>query len=415
MNEEPRWQAGGGNQIRISPALRNQLIGAAAVYIVFLSVFPVDLFKSDHLVWPAANVQVREAEAWLNGSLSLPMRMWDTAVVDGKFYSHFPPFMTLVSAGVMALGPEGVPFNVLSCLFVLPIPGLAYLLFLQRCPTVTGAVILTCAFVLGTSELMVLCRTLQSGKVWQTNHALSQLGLLIFLIDYFGRRRMWLGGLGLAIGVWSRYTMAAYLIPFLWTGFISKERVNRRGQVAAGLWTLVIIGFPMYLNAMKFGSPLETGYALIYEGRDDRLAQDARSGVFSVRFIGRNLKAMNLGFPMAKEIRGETRLVPNTDATGIWWTTPLLLYLFIDLKRIWSQPRNRALLLAVVLIYAALMMFHTTGAAQKGYNRFSLDFLLAMMALFAPYAMEGNRKWITPVVAMWGVCYFAWWIERAGT
>ena len=397
--------------------LRDRLIGGAVVYALFVAVLMwgrVPLFKGgDHVVWPSANVQVAEAEAWLDGSLSLPERRWDTAVRDGRVYSHFPPLMTLVSAAVMSLGPEGVPFYVLSVLFVVPIPLLAYVLFLRRCESVFAATVLACAFVLGSSALLVMCRVLQSGKVWQTNHAISQLGLLIFLIDYFGKRRVWLGGIGAVICTWSRYTMAAYLLPLWWVACARDgERVYGRRLAWAGVMTVAALGLPMTLNTLKFASPLNSGYKLIYEGRwndqNDRPAQDAKKGIFSPVFVPRNLYAMNLGFPQWKPRRDGRRLEPNTEGTGIWWTTPLLLYLLVDWRRIWARREHRALLVAAGVIYVTLMFFHTTGAAQRGYNRFSLDFLLVLLVVAVPWAFAGKRRYVSTALAVWGVAYFLW-------
>lgn len=403
------WRlAGGGQEIRPGP-----IFGLIVVYALFLWLFPVSIWKPGHVVWPAANVQVAEAEAWVKGSLSLPEREWDTALRDGRAYSHFPPLMTFVSCVVFLCGWEGVPFNLLAVLFVLPVPGLAYVLFLRRCPTVFGAVVMTCGFVLGTSEVLVMCRALQSGKVWQLNHAISQVGMILLLMDVYGRRRGWLGGIGLIVCVWTRYTMAAYVGPLLWSVFQGR-RGRRPAQFGAALAVMLAVGVPLALNMLKFGSPLDSGYALIYEGRhepDDEPARDAREhGVFSTAFVARNLWAMNVGPPNLVERREGTRLEPNAQCTGIWWTSPILLLLFADWRKIGADRTNRAILAAVVIGYAALMLFHTTGAAQRGYNRFSLDFLLPLLVMIAPYAFEGRRRYITTALIAWSVWYFVFWV-----
>ncbi|NOT02650.1 MAG: hypothetical protein HOP29_18750 [Phycisphaerales bacterium] len=398
-----------GREIRPGP-----IVGLVAVYALFLWLVPVSIWKPGHVVWPAANVQVTEAEAWVKGSLSLPERGWDTALCDGRVYSHFPPLMTFVSCVVFLCGWEGVPFNLLAILFVLPVPGLAYVLFLRRCPSVFGALVMTCAFVMGTSELLVMCRALQSGKVWQLNHAVSQVGLILLLMDVYGRRRGWLGGVGLIICVWTRYTMAAYAGPLLWSVFAGEDR-RRAAKIGAVSAVVLAVGVPMALNALKFGNPLDSGYALIYEGRHDdptdQFAQDAKKyGVFSTAFLARNLWAMNVGPPNVVERREGKRLEPNTECTGIWWTTPLLLFLFIDRRRIWAERSNRAVLAAVVVVYGALMLFHTTGAEQRGYNRFSLDFLLPLLTMIAPFAFEGKRRYATTAMAASSIWYFVFWV-----
>jgi hypothetical protein len=267
---------------------------------------------------------------------------------------------------------------------------------------------------MGTSELLVMCRAVQSGKVWQLNHAISQVGLLLLLLDVYGRRRGWLGGVGLIVCVWTRYTMAAYAGPLLWSVFAGGDR-RRAAKIGAVSAVMLAVGVPTTLNALKFGDPLDTGYALIYEGRHDDptdvFAQDAKKyGVFSTAFVARNLWAMNVGPPDVVERREGKRLEPNTECTGIWWTSPILLYLFIDWRRIWADRSNRAWSAAVGAVYAALVMFHTTGAEQRGYNRFSLDFLLPLLVMIAPFAFEGKRRYVTAALTGWSAWYFVFWV-----
>lgn len=391
----------------VSSALRDRMIGLAAVYVLFVMVFDARLWRPGHVLTPDRSVQVTEAQAWLNGTMALPKRQWDTALYEGRVYSFFPPLMTFLSAAILPWSPRGVPFNVLAILFVLPIPGLAYLLFLRRTETVVAAVVMACVFVLGTSELAVLRRTMGSGKVWQLNHAITQLGLLLFLLDYFGSRRIWLGGLGVLIACWARYTLAVYLLPFCWVAFTSRRTSRRVMGLAVALLAVAV---PMTLNALKYDDPFRPGYRLVSEGRDDAQSPELEIGFFSVWHVPRNLYAMNVGPPRFKEMRGGRRLVPNTDATGIWWTTPLLLYLFLDGRRIWRSANARPLVLAVVTVFAALMMYYWTGSTQRGYNRYSLDFMLPLLVLIAPFAMEGRRRYLTPALVAWSVWYFGWWI-----
>ncbi len=403
------WLESGGH-VRITPELRGKILGLVAVYVLFAIVFDARLWQPGRALTPGLNVQVAEAKAWLGGSLSLPKRSWDTALYEGRVYSHFPPAMTFLATTVLPWSPRGVPFHLLAILFVLPIPALAYLLFLRRCESVVAAVVMTCLYVLGTSELAVMRRTMQSGMVWQLNHAITQLGLLVFLLDYFGRRRVWLGGLGVLVACLARFTLAVYLLPLLWLAVWRKRPQKSSGLLMVGGVTLFALGVPLALNALKFGHPLRPGYPLVYEGRDDLLSRDAEIGLFSVRFIPRNLYTMNVGPPRFKEFRGGRRLVPNDDQTGIWWTTPLLLYLLLDGGRIWRNANVRPLLLAVAIVFAALMMYHATGAAQHGYNRYSLDFMLPLLAMLAPFAMTGRRRFLTPLMVVWSVYYFGWWI-----
>jgi len=190
---------------------------------------------------------------------------------------------------------------------------------------------------------------------------------------------------------------------------------QRRTSVATTVG-FVVAAVPLAANTLKFGHPLRTGYMLIYEGRDDSFAADARAhGLFATHFVPRNLYYANLGLPRVQKIRmagrEEVHLVPNTICSGIWWTTPLLLWLFVDIRRILADPTARWLLVSAAAVYAALLFFHTTGAYQRGYNRFSLDYMPALFAVIVPRCFDGRRRWFSVVMIVWSVVYFQWFIE----
>jgi hypothetical protein len=131
----------------------------------------------------------------------------------------------------------------------------------------------------------------------------------------------------------------------------------------------------MALNALKFGSPFETGYRYLYAGRTDPAAADAQQhGIFALRYVPRNFYYTNFGFPEVVTTGGLVRFKPDATATGIWWTTPLLLYVLRERRRVWADPATRRLLLASGAVFAALLLYHTAGGHQTGMNRFSLDY-----------------------------------------
>jgi hypothetical protein len=120
----------------------------------------------------------------------------------------------------------------------------------------------------------------------------------------------------------------------------------------------------------------------------------------------------NLGLPDLHrvEIAGEPRtyLRPNDSGTGIWWTTPILLWLFVDLGRILRDPARRTWLLSASLVFAALMTYHSTGFQQRGFNRYSLEYVPVLIALIVPECFAGRRKWISLGMIGWSVAYFGW-------
>ena len=398
-----------GARIAPAPLWLRGTTGLLVVYAACYFLVDATGLRHPHLLTPAQNPNVAEAAAILDGRLDLDYRQRDTALTGGRVYNVYPPTFTLISLAALSWWPEGV-HSVLLVLLALPLPALAYALFRRRTETVRTAVLLTLGYLLGTSLLPVLNRALIWGEVYSVNHLLSQLGLLIFLVDYFGRRRIWLGGIGLLIAIWSRQLTAVYLVPLVFAAAAGQEGAARWSRLTvAALLVAVAAALPMTLNAMKFGSPLETGYRFVYEGRDTPLAERVRqTGLFSPRYVPENLYHMNLGFPRVESVNGVVRFEPNLLATGIWWTTPILLFLWFDLRRLWTDGAARVLLLAGAGVVVGLLLYHTAGWLQLGYNRFSLDYVVVLLALIAPGCARFRRRAFTPVLVAWSVWYFRW-------
>lgn len=401
--------------------MRGHLAALAVVYLACILLRGPQYIRLSGAFLPADNPQIAEGHAWSEGRLDLPERYWDTAMVDGKVYSHFPPFFSFVAAGLASLS-DGVPRAVLLLLFISPLPLLAYLLFVRATGSPFSGGALTLAAVCGTSLWPVIDRSLATGGPWFVNQLLATFGLLIFLSDYCGCRRIWPAAIGLAIAALSRQ-LTLFYFPALFlaaatrrgedprdtaAGEPSSERNARVRRIAAVAVALAgVTGATLALNAAKFGSPVDSGYMHIYEGRDDAFARDARQyGIFSWHYVPRNLYYANLGFPERCGPRDEWH--PSVQATGIWWTTPLLLWLFVDVGRIWRDRDSRRLLLCAAGVYAVLLCYHSTGYAQRGYNRYSLDYVPVLLALVAPRCLDGWRKWVSIPMIVWSIVYFRW-------
>ncbi len=396
------------------PLRRRKLAGVLVCYAAFLLAMDADLWRPHDYVKPDRNVNVAEAAAWLSGQVNLMVpegsnrRPWDSALYEGKVYSHFPPAFTFASLAVLPWSPVGIPHWFVVGLLVMPLPGLAYLLFLRRCGKVTPAVIITLCYLIGTSLIPLMGRAVRSSPMWHVNHALSQLGLLIVLLELFGRRRLWVAGVGMAVAFWSRQLTLAYLIPVAWMVLAKPVEAYPRWRQVLSLACLgaVLVSMPLILNAIKFGNPLDSGYAHVYAGRDDKLSREGEHGIFSLHFVPRNLYYMNLGFPRFVHVAGSWHWRHNFEETGIWWTTPVLMYLLMFWQKIWKSPDGRPLLVAVALIFTTLLFYHSTGWEQRGYNRYSLDYVPAMLALVAPYCWIGHWRWVTALSVEWSVLYF---------
>lgn len=388
----------------------HRLIGAAAVLVVFVLLCEAKLWRPGEVFTIRDNVQIGEAQAWWQGRLDLSDRQWDTALKDGRVYGYFPPMFTILAAAVVPFC-DGIPHGlIVAIVFLVPI--CAYVLFLRLTGSACWGAIQAIGLVCGTSALAVIDKTVRGAAPYQINHTLSTIGLLLILIDFFGRRRIWPACIGLVLTTLSRQLTIAYALPIAMMGLVGAPREGRRRRLAVvGVTCVGLAVFYGGLNFLKFGSPLTTGYMLNHEGRDDIFAREAHEhGLLSWHWVPRNLYYSNIGLPKLHHvvIEGEERTFvrPNMMGTGIWWTTPLLLWLFADGPRLLRDRQATVWLAAAGLVYGLLLFWHATGAVQRGFNRYSLDYVPVLLALVAPTCCVGWRRWVSLGMVGWSVLYF---------
>lgn len=363
------------------------------------------------------NAGVLEGVAWMQGRLDLPdqgpdpahTRMHDTAYHDGKVYNVFPPlvgFLTVILAPLHRLMLDRADLWLQTPMVLLvfwPIPIAGFLVFRRQTGDAAWAALLTVGWMGGTALLPELSDA-GRGQLAQMDHVLSQLGLLVVAADLLGRQRIWPALIGLTIAVWTRQMTCLYALPLLYVAW-------QRKRLLPCIAGLVVIAAPLLtLNHLKFGSPIDFGYRHIYVNRDSEpLAERCNAhGTFSPHFIADNFYYMHLAPPEVQEIT-TTRVhvvAPDLHGVSIWITTPLLFWVFIDIRRWWADPRRRLLMLATLPVMLGLLCYHGTGFIQPGWNRFALDFLPIWLAVIAPWTRGGWRTWFTLGCIAWSLLYF---------
>ena len=193
---------------------RLSLLGVIPVLVTFGLLVEAKLWRPGTEFTITENVQIAEAQGWWRGRLDLPERKWDTALVHGRVYSHFPPMFTFIAAAVVPLF-QGVPHWFVVVALVLPVVTLSYVLFLRRTGSAVWGALLALGFVCGTSMFPVLDKTLRGAGPHFVNQTLATVGLLILLIEVFGRRRVWLAGSGLVLAALSRQLTGVFLLVLI--------------------------------------------------------------------------------------------------------------------------------------------------------------------------------------------------------
>jgi hypothetical protein len=251
--------------------------------------------------------------------------------------------------------------------------------------------------------MLIICRV---GGFFETNHVLATCGLMLILSDVLGRRRVWPALIGLALSFWARQLTFAYWPLVLWMLLGLPPRRRARMTALSVLAAVVILGAYLTLNQLRFGSPFESGYRFIYEGRDDPLARRARRGLFHPAFVPENFYYMMFAPPAVRLTSGGLLKSADPNGSAIWWTCPILLMVIATARQWWADRARRLAMLLSFVVVVALLMYHNTGWRQPGYHRFALDFLPVWLMVIAPYCWGRYRTPLTLLAVAWSVWYF---------
>ena len=328
----------------------------------------------------------------------------DTVNVDGRYYLALGPLQLLPYlpfAAVPAL--QGIGRYLACLLFGIPSAWLS--LPLARAFGARGSVAYWIAAFTAFGSLLFYVSVF--GDMYYLAHVEAFLALTLFLLEWTGRRRpLALGGL-LTVAFLARPTTVLAAVPFglvlLW-----KQRSKLRGAARTALaFGLPIVGgvvFYGWFNWLRFGSPLESGYA-ISSLVEPALQARRALGVFSVLQIPENLRlALLSGF---RPIDSFPFLVASPWGLSMLLVSPALI------TSAWAGFRDRTarlLWIAAALVAVPVFLYYGGGYSQYGF-RYSLDFTPFLVALMA----MGSRRWIgwperlLVVVSICSVCFGLLW------
>jgi hypothetical protein len=323
---------------------------------------------------------------WLNG----PLGQWDNVVVGSRVYVPFAPFPAILLLPLVAIvGPHTADTwqpIVNAALAALDVGLLWILVGRIGVRAVGDRLWLALLFGFSTAIWWVTTR----GGVWHTGHLVASLLTLLALIELFGRRRMLLVGL---LGGEAFLTRAPLLfaMPFyaLWPIAVrGTAPVRGRATIRAGTarlplreWALLAAGFVpslaffLWYNAVRFGSPFESGYAMA--SLPGFLQVQRAQGLFALAHLPMNLDYLLWHLP--KLISEFPFFRPDGLGMSILLTSPGLL---LALRAPWRDRRTWLLAGAFVATLVPSLFYYGGGWLQYGY-RYALDAIPFAMALAA--------------------------------
>ena len=337
------------------------------------------------------------ADAFLHGRTWLEFRPGpnDVIISGGHFYVPFAPFPAITLVPVVALlgavGADQVESGINAGLAAVGV-GLCWMLLGRiGVRALRDRIAITVLFGFSTQILWVTTR----GGVWHTGHLIATILTFACLIELWGRRRTWLIGL-LAGAAFLTRAPLAFAIPFY---ALLLADAPRDGRPAPALswrpWAWLGIGVLPSLvlffayNWVRFGTPLESGYALAT--LPAFLEVQRAKGLFSLAHVPMNLDFFlyHLPFP----IKDFPYLRPDGLGLSVLITSPGLLF---AARANWRERRTWLLLGAAFLVLVPTLLYYGGGWLQYGYRYFldSVPFVIALCGLAAVRQHRIKAGWL---------------------
>jgi hypothetical protein len=346
------------------------------------------------------------ADAFLHGRTSLDVRLgpYDVILVGDRYYVPFAPFPAVALMPIVAfVGPataDQLEPMINACLAAANVGLCWWLLGRIGVARLSDRSWLTVLFGFSTQILWVTTR----GGVWHTGHLVATILTFACLIELFGRQRAWLVGLLAGAAFLSRAPLA-FAVPFY--ALLLEPRIAHQaadvagGYIArAGAWVRLrawatlalgvlpsIVAFFIY-NQVRFGTPLESGYALAT--LPPFLEAQRAIGLFSIAHIPMNLDYFLFHLP--RPIPEPPYFQPDGLGMSVLFTSPGLLF---ATQTDWRRPRAWWLLGAAVAVLIPTLLYYGGGWLQYGYRYFldSVPFVMALCGLAAAHRGAVGLGW----------------------
>jgi hypothetical protein len=345
--------------------------------------------------WPPRLDFFYLADAFLHGRTWLEFQPYasDVIVRDGRTYIPLAPLPGVLLVPLVAvLGVDGAAVlrPAINTLLAAMCVALTWPLA-GRLGVRSVADRLWLCVLLGLST--VLWWVAQRGGPWHTGQLLGTALTFGCLVELTGRRRGWLVGLLSGAAFLARAPMAlAIPIYGAWLAVAARRReptgtAAPRDRLRSAVVMLACAApallFFLAYNAVRFGSPFESGYALA--SLLPSLERQRQQGLFGLVHLPMNLELLLLHRPLP--IPEFPWIKPDGFGLSILLTSPGLL---LALRAPFRRTDARLLALGFVLTLLPSLFYYGGGWKQYGY-RYALDAIPFAIALCALAAARDGR------------------------
>ncbi|HET7677520.1 MAG TPA: hypothetical protein VFK38_06675 [Candidatus Limnocylindrales bacterium] len=357
------------------------------------------------------------ADAFLHGRTWVDATGWppafDLVILGDRLYFPFPPLPAMLLAIPSAIVGAGtlVPFERLINVVVAGLNvGLCWVLLSRfDAGRIADRIWLSVFFGFSTMHWWVTV----VGGPWHMTQLLATTVTFGALLEATGRRRPWLLGLLAGAAFLARTPTVMALPLFVAVAALPPGAVDiraiwpvalRRAALCLAAFTPAVI-FTLAYNALRFGSPFESGYALAT--LPPWLAELRAMGLFSPVHLPRNLEYLLWHPP--EWIGPPNFFKPDGLGLSLFLTSPALL---VALKARWRDRFVAGVGVTAVLVLLPSLLYYGGGFYQLGF-RYLLDSMPFLMVLMASSVGEQalSRRWKVLIVA--GVLVVGWGLRWA--
>lgn len=342
-------------------------LAIASFVVFFLSNYKYDAGRGDLFYLADSFLHGR---TWIDQALG-PQ---DIIRLDGRIYVPFPPFPAIALMPLVAVtGPELADRlePVVNASLAAVVVGLAWWFTTAAgVDHVRHRFWLVVLLAFSTQIWWVTTR----GGVWHTGHLVATILTLLILLELWGSKRPWLVGL-LAGAAFLTRPPLAFAVPILalfWLPSRAPWATTDLRDTATRSWLPLALGvlpsmaFFFIYNAARFGSPLESGYALAIV--PPFLEAQRQLGLFSLAHVPMNIDYLLLRLPQL--IPSPPFFKPDGLGMSILLTSPGLL---LAARAPWSSDRRAVLLLGCAIgALVPNLLYYGGGWLQYGF-RYGLD------------------------------------------
>jgi len=327
------------------------------------------------------NLAVHQAQGFLEKRLDIPNYYWDAAVFEGKYYVSFPPFPAVVMLPFVALFGSQVS----SLLVGILITCFSMFLFEQLLTRIMGnepsKKWIFLAFFFGSGYWICL---LTSHHINGFAHIVCTAMLFLLLLELTGKQRTGLVGLYFGLAFLTRQMTIFYGFIILYYLFINQtdKKAGFIKLLSAAAFFLAVCAPYLLFNHLRFHNFLDTGYQYLQYQSATIHNRVKEFGLFNIHYFPSNfyhmfLKGHNLIF------KGKDLLsLGGIDQFG----TSLLMASPFVICSVKARTERYFLVhfwLTILFILMGVLLYHNNGWMQVNAQRFSLDFLPALMVLVA--------------------------------